>query len=92
MRAIVNQVAAYYEIDAQELTGRGRVQHVANARHVTAYLLVEMFPNSRLQAIAEVLGYKDRSGLGHAATDFEMQLETNAELREDVETLRGTVR
>jgi len=91
MREVLNRVAAYYEVEPERLKRRGGHQHVRHARLIAAYLLIELFPSTRLQGIAEVMGYKDRTGLGHAATACEHALERDADLGLDLETLRGIV-
>lgn len=93
LREVVQQVAAYFEIDLDELllTGTNRRRHVTDAREIACWLLLEQFPTTRLETIAEVMGYRERSGVSHAATHLEMRMETNAELRDHIANLRRIV-
>lgn len=93
MRALVATVAAYFELDMDDLLqpSKNRRRHVTDARLIASWLLLEQFPNARLQTMAEVLGYRERSGPSHAATYLETRMEHDTELRTYIDDLRRIV-
>jgi chromosomal replication initiator protein len=79
-------VAAYYGIDADDLSAKSRTRNVAFPRQVAMYLCRRL-TDSSLPRIGEAFGGRDHTTVMHACTKIEGQLGQSEELRATVQTL-----
>ncbi|GAG51131.1 unnamed protein product, partial [marine sediment metagenome] len=59
-QAVLDAVAQYFDLDAPALTGKSRAMEIAEARHISMYLLRED-AQQRVTEIARLLGGRDHS-------------------------------
>ena len=89
-KKIIDQVAAYYQISADEMRSSSRAQIVAAPRHVAAYLLCEEL-NLSTPKIAVELGRKDHTTAMASIRKIRKDLKLNFQLREDINILKNKI-
>ncbi len=65
MRSIVLHTAAAFALTEDDLTGRGRARHIAEARQAAAYVLRQRTTLSLVE-IGKLLGGRDHTTMLHA--------------------------
>lgn len=89
-KMLVQVVADYFGLQADDLVGRKRTQEIANARQVAMYLLREEHDLS-LPAIGEQLGGRDHSTVRYGIEQVANDLERNETLRQAIVALREKI-
>ena len=84
---VVGKVAEEYDLTVEEMCGKSRVSHIKNARQVAMYLLREELGLSTTQTALEV-GVKDHTTVMHGEKKIRNDLNTNFELREQIESIK----
>ncbi|MBK8049455.1 MAG: hypothetical protein IPK16_21470 [Anaerolineales bacterium] len=87
---LVQIVAEYYNLGADDLTGRSRIAAIAHARHVAMYLLRKENGLS-LPVIGDCLGGRDHTTARHGIEKIEREVEHDETLRNDVALLRERI-
>lgn len=87
---VVRIVALHFNLTPEELTGRGRSQPVAHARHVAMYLL-RAENGLSYPRIGRVLGGRDHSTIRHGVTKIEKDIAEDDTLRAEVAKLRDRI-
>ncbi len=87
---VLRIVAAYFRLQAEDLTGRKRTKDIANARQITMYLLREENGLS-LPAIGEQLGGRDHSTVRYGVEQVTQDLEHDEDLRRAIVILRDKI-
>ena len=88
---IQNTVAEYYAISKTELLSRRRARAVARPRQVAMYLTKNLTTRS-LPDIGKRFEGRDHTTVLHAVRRVEALMKENAEIRDDVEALRQSLR
>lgn len=87
---LLQRVAAYYRISVEQILRPDRTQHLARARMVVAYLGRDLLQMS-YPTIGRKLGNRDHTTILHSYTKISKLLESNHQLRQDIEMLRSSV-
>ena len=61
---LLNIVAKHCEVSVDEMKGKKRIQHIADARHITMYILRKKTAHS-LKRIGQIMGCRDHSTVLH---------------------------
>jgi len=88
---IQRAVSEFYHMKPQELKAKRRTKRVATVRHIAMYLCRQMTDLS-LVDIGQDFGGRDHSTVINACAKIEKELERNAELARQIETLMRTIR
>lgn len=91
LKTIIQAVCAEFEVDRAAMIGRRRLAGLVLARHVAAYLCLELTEAS-LGAVALALGRADHSTILHARRRIAGLLESAPDVRIRVERLRARLR
>ena len=83
-------IAAHFDLQAADLTGRRRTQEIALPRQIAMYLLNEEHDLS-LSAIGEHLGGRDHSTIRYGIEQIASMLERDERLRDTIMTLREKI-
>lgn len=81
---IMDKVTVFYNVTKDEILGPSRVKQIVFPRQIAMYLcskLTDMNPGM----IGRTFGNKDRTSVIHNIQKIEMELETNQELKNDIE-------
>jgi hypothetical protein len=87
IQVIQEKVAGYYGLSPADLKGPRRHRYVVLARHVAMYLVREETPAS-LPVIGDAFGERDHTTVFHAVRKIRAQLQTDEELRADLDAIR----
>lgn len=87
---VIRLAAEFYNLRADDLTGRKRTKEVAFARQIAMYLLRQENDLS-LPAIGELLGGRDHSTIRYGVEQVELDLERDETLRQTITVLRDRV-
>ncbi|MFB6099571.1 MAG: chromosomal replication initiator protein DnaA [Salinibacter sp.] len=85
---IIEQVADYFRLEKGDLLSRSRKQSVAEARQIAMYLSRELTEESYAH-IGSRFGGRDHSTVIHAYRKIEEELESDADLQDDVSSLQS---
>lgn len=92
MRALVEHVAEFYAVPIERLRNPdNRSRSVIEARQMACWIVSETMPHLRYDAIAELVGYRERSGPSHAIASIERRLRTDDNLVAALTMLRAAV-
>ena len=83
---ILNAVSKHYNLKIKDLKGVSRAKNFSLPRQVAMYL-IRRYTNLGFREISQIFG-KDHSTAVHAHQKIEAEIETNAELRKNIETIR----
>ena len=84
---ILKQVAAYYSLPVQDLTGKRRTKDLVIPRQVAMYIMRQETDRSLID-IGEALGGRDHSTVMHGVDKVADEIERNADLRQEVLAIR----
>jgi chromosomal replication initiator protein len=84
---IVDTVARYYGVPAEQLRGKARDKQVVLPRQIAMYLMREE-TEAPLMRIGEALGGRDHSTVLHGCEKIEREMAENDDFRRDVGALR----
>lgn len=88
---IQKKVAAYFNINQSDITGKKRVKNIVVPRQIAMYLSRELTDNS-LPRIGREFGGKDHTTVLHAIDKIEKQLDQDAQLKATVDKLQKDLR
>lgn len=86
-KSIIERVAAYYDLQPADITGAKRDKEIVVPRQVTMYLMRHEMSLS-FPKIAAAVGGRDHTTAMHSVTKIEKLVETDDNLRSDVQALR----
>jgi len=87
---VIFAVAQFYEIEPDDLTGRGRSREVSSARQVAMYLAYK-HTNTSLQQIGEALG-RNHSTVLYSCERIDDLMQTDSQARRDVQQIMLSLR
>ena len=85
--AIIKEVAAYFSLAPQDLTGRKRDKTTALARQLAMYLL-KSYHNYPLCQIGDLLGGRNASTVSHACEKLNREISENPPLKRQLEAIK----
>lgn len=88
---VIMLVSEYYEVDPEDLCGRGRSREISVARQVAIYLAYKE-TNTSLQQIGEALGGRNHSTVLYSYERISDLMDTDSQVRRDVHTILQTLR
>ncbi|MDO4871595.1 MAG: chromosomal replication initiator protein DnaA [Candidatus Saccharibacteria bacterium] len=88
---IQNEVGNFYGVSVKEMKGTRRVQNIVLARQVAMYLTRELTDNS-LPKIGREFGGKDHTTVIHAHGKIKSMLETDDNLRLEIESIKNKIK
>ena len=88
---IQTEVGKFYGVSVKEMKGSRRVQNIVLARQVAMYLTRELTDNS-LPKIGREFGGKDHTTVIHAHGKIKTMLETDDNLRLEIENIKNKIR
>ena len=88
---IQTEVGNFYGVSVKEMKGSRRVQNIVLARQVAMYLTRELTDNS-LPKIGREFGGKDHTTVIHAHGKIKTMLETDDNLRLEIENIKNKIR
>jgi chromosomal replication initiator protein len=88
---IIEQVADYFRLSEDDILSRSRKQAVARARQIAMYLCRELTDES-YSHIGTRFGGRDHSTVIHAYRKIEENLESDADLQDDISSLESRLR
>lgn len=89
--SIINAVADYYSLSADDITGRKRDFKTSQARHITMYLLRQQNSYS-LTDIGKLLGNRDHSTVIHGCEKIASEIGIDSRLSKSVEEIRSLLK
>jgi len=89
--SIINAVADYYSLSADDITGRKRDFKTSRARHITMYLLRQQNSCS-LTDIGKLLGNRDHSTVIHGCEKIASEIGIDSRLSKSVEEIRNLLK
>lgn len=89
-RTIISKVAKHYQVKTSQIKGRSRKKKIANARHITAYLLRKelQYP---LKRIGQLLGGRDHTTIMHSEEKVDRLFSTNQQIRHDILEIKKAI-
>ena len=88
---IQKKVAAYFNINQSDITGKKRVKNIVVPRQIAMYLSRELTDNS-LPRIGRAFGGKDHTTVLHAIDKIEKQIGQDTQLKNTVDKLQNDLR
>lgn len=85
-KSVLEEVARYYMIRTSDIVGKSRQKNIVIARHMTCYLLKELF-NLPFQHIGRLLGDRDHTTIMNSCERIKHDMEINEDLRIDVDNI-----
>ncbi|NWJ44875.1 MAG: chromosomal replication initiator protein DnaA [Chloroflexi bacterium] len=83
---VVEVVSQFFNMDIKELRGRSRSQDIVLPRQISMYIIREETDTSLVE-IGQELGGRDHTTVMHAIEKIEREMETNQQLRQQVNTI-----
>ena len=87
---VIKYVSRELKISEKQLIGKGRTMEVAIARQIAMYLCRE-YTSSSLTNIGLYFGKRDHSTVIHACRNIEKKMSNDNELKNTIDTLRGSL-
>jgi chromosomal replication initiator protein len=87
---IIGAVAAFYQVDAKALKGRGRQRTISLPRQVAMYIMREEGGCS-LPHIGKILGGRDHSTVMHGCSKIAEELQRNEQLKRELFAIRQSL-
>jgi chromosomal replication initiator protein len=87
LQKVLDTVADYYQLEADDLTGRSRAARISEPRQVAMYLMREESEAS-YPSIGTVLGGRDHTTILHGCDKITRLMEQDAKLRRDIIQVR----
>lgn len=88
---IINQVARFYQITPDDITGRKRTQQIVMPRQIAMYLARE-YTDLSFPKLGEAFGNKNHTTVIHAYEKIDEQRHTDMQLQQEIEQLSGRLR
>ncbi len=86
--AVVEAVTQYFDFSREVLQGKSRAREIADARHLTMYLLREE-AHQRITDIGHLLGGRDHSTVIHGLRKIDTSLPNDAQLARQIAEIRA---
>jgi len=87
---LMKTVCDFYNINNDEMVGKTREQRIAMPRQILMYLMRTELKTS-FPCIGKELGGRDHTTVMHACSKIEKGVESNIQLKQEIETLKQTV-
>ena len=89
-RHLISVCAKFFNLKTGELTGPSRKKDIANARHITAYLLLTEL-NLPLKEVGNLLGGRDHTSIMHARDKVTADLQTFPQLSQVINQIKNSL-
>ncbi len=89
-RHLISVCAKFFNLKTGELTGPSRKKDIANARHITAYLLLTEL-NLPLKEVGNLLGGRDHTSIMHARDKITADLQTFPQLSQVINQIKNSL-
>ncbi|RKX67424.1 MAG: hypothetical protein DRP42_00045 [Tenericutes bacterium] len=89
IKLIINEVAKYYQIPAEEIRGKSRKANIAIARHIVCYLSKELADVSLLEIAKELT--KNHSTIISSISKIKKEKDLNENLNKALFDLRNNI-
>ncbi len=86
-KQIIKEVAEFYDIDINDITGNSRRKELVIPRQIVMYLIREE-TNASFPSIGEVVGGRDHTTVMHACKKIKQDLNTNEKLKVEIDAIR----
>jgi chromosomal replication initiator protein len=86
--AVIKAVADYFSLSPQDLCGKSRVREIADARHITMYLLRDD-AHQRTTDIGRLLGGRDHATVIHGLRKIDSALTNDTQLARQIAEIRA---
>lgn len=86
--AVIKAAAEYFDLPADALDGKSRAREIAEARHITMYLLRED-AHQRITDIGHLLGNRDHSTIIHGLRKIDSSLSNDPQLARQIADIRS---
>ena len=83
---MIETVSQYFSIDTKELKGRSRSADIVLPRQIAMYIIRE-HTESSLVEVGQAFGGRDHTTVMHGYDKIQREIETNAQLRQQVNTI-----
>ena len=83
---VIETVSQYFSIDTKELKGRSRSADIVLPRQIAMYIIRE-HTESSLVEVGQAFGGRDHTTVMHGYDKIQREIETNAQLRQQVNTI-----
>lgn len=83
---VIETVSQFFNIDAKELKGRSRSQDIVLPRQIAMYIIREHTDISLVE-VGQAFGGRDHTTVMHGYDKIQREIETNAQLRQQVNTI-----
>lgn len=88
---IIDTVAQFYDLSTEELTGKGKVRRIAQARQIAMYLCRELTEYS-LVKIGEAFGGKDHTTVRHAERKVQERIAAEQQVFNELQDLTEKIK
>jgi chromosomal replication initiator protein len=88
-RHIISTCAKYFNIKTGDLCGKSRKKELVQARHITAYLLLNEV-NLPLEEVGRLLGGRDHTSIMHARDKIHTDLSTNPQINKVINQIKAS--
>jgi chromosomal replication initiator protein len=86
---IISVCAKYFNIKTGDLCGKSRKKELVQARHITAYLLLNEI-NLPLEEVGRLLGGRDHTSIMHARDKIHTDLSTNPQIQKVINQIKSS--
>jgi len=86
---IIKAVAKYFETPTEEILGKSKTAHIAEARRIAMYMVRDM-TNESFPKMGKIFG-KDHTTVKYAVDKLEEQLKTDSVLKEKLQDVKNSV-
>lgn len=84
---IIQEVAKYYKISPEDITGNKRSNKIAYPRQLSMYLIREL-TNTNLQSIGDLMGGKDHTTVMYGIRKIESSIKDMPSVEEDISNIK----
>jgi chromosomal replication initiator protein len=88
-RHIISVCAKFFNIKTSDLCGKSRKKELVQARHITAYLLLNEI-NLPLEEVGRLLGGRDHTSIMHARDKIHTDLSTNSQTSKVINQIKSS--
>lgn len=88
-RHIISVCAKFFNIKTGDLCGKSRKKELVQARHITAYLLLNEI-NLPLEEVGRLLGGRDHTSIMHARDKIHTDLSTNSQTSKVINQIKSS--
>ncbi|HRK06328.1 MAG TPA: chromosomal replication initiator protein DnaA [Pseudobdellovibrionaceae bacterium] len=91
MEDIEKLVADFYKLRVNDLRGSARPKPIVTARQVAMFLIKKNLPNKSLVEIGRHFGNRDHTTVMNSLERIQDQVQTNLDLKRDIDDLQGRI-